>query len=106
MFLGDLAFIGGIIGLFIYACLIVVRHASRASRIAEKAGRYESEIQRLRRRRDELKAEHETLSPQVNQTLERLIEQRNARDKLQMQYEDMVSASRTRTVEIKTRRLK
>ncbi len=105
MVFGDLAFLCGAIGIFIYCCLISVRYASNSGRLGEKTRKYEAEVERLRERLEVLKAERATRSPQVDEIMERMIALRNERDTLQMQYEDMVAEVQHREMVIKTKRM-
>lgn len=103
--LGDLAFVAGAIGIFIYICLIVVRYANQASQISEKAGKYESEIQRLQQRFRELKEQRAVVAPEIDAVVAQMVELRDERDRLQVQYEEMQVDSQRRDIDIKTKRL-
>ena len=106
MILGDLTFVAGAIGLFIYMCLIVVKHTNRAGQMAEKKRRYQGENDRLRLRRKELKIARDELNPQVDEVMVQMIALRDERDRLQLKYEEIVETARTRVIQIKTKRMK
>ena len=102
MFLGDLAFIIGLIGVVIYLCIGVISHTSKAGKLAKKGRGYEREIERLQARVEGFKAERDAVSPELNGLVERMIELRAVRDRLQMQYEEMQEKVRNRQIDIKT----
>ncbi len=106
MTIGDLTFVAGTIGLFIYMCLIVVKHTNGAGKIAEKKRRYDAENERLSLRRKELKVSRDELNPQVDEVMVQMIALRDERDRLQLQYEEMVETARRRDIQIKTKRMK
>ncbi|MEW6753279.1 MAG: hypothetical protein AB1505_20205 [Candidatus Latescibacterota bacterium] len=99
-FLGDLSFLIGTIGVVIYLCLIVVRHTGQASRLKTAVQRQTEQLQRLEQRRAELRQRQAEMDPQVDSLLARLIELRGERDRLQIQYEEMVARSQEREIHI------
>ena len=100
-FLGDLSFIIGTIGIVIYMCLIIIRFTTQAGKIQTAIKKYEERTVKLQEKLKELKERRSTMDPEVDKLVEQMIEGRSRRDKLQMQYEDMVAKSQERDINIK-----
>ena len=102
MIIGDLALYGGIVGIILYICIMVIRHTTQLGRMTDVLRKYEERIAVLRSRREELLAQHRELSPQVDGLVKRVLHLRETRDRLQIQFQDMQAASRQRDIVIKT----
>ena len=103
MDLGDLAFYVGIVGIIIYLCLMIIRYTMTSGKISEAGKRYEERITYLQQKVEELRAERDQKNPEVDEIVEKVVGLRETRDKLQIQYEEMLEQTRERGFEIKTK---
>ena len=104
MIFGDLAFYGGIVGIILYICVIVIGHTTRISKLVDVVRKYDDRIAALSSRKQELTAIHHDKQPQVDALLKRVLELREMRDRLQIQLEDMQASVSERKIEIKSAR--
>ena len=100
-FLGDLAFLIGTVGIVIYICLIIIRFTNRAGKVKRRIKQYEEQAARLQERIEELKKQREAIHPQVDALVNRVVELREVRDRLQFQYKEMIERSREREIHIR-----
>ncbi|MFT5089242.1 MAG: ABC-type phosphate transport system auxiliary subunit [Candidatus Latescibacterota bacterium] len=104
MLIGDIAFIVGSIGLFIYICMIIVKHATQAGKLSDRTRRYEGEGERLRIQREELQQQRSEAQPKMDEIITKVIALREERDRLLIQYEDMQAEAHSRQIVIKSKR--
>lgn len=100
-FFGDMAFVIGTIGMIIYLCLITIRFTSQSSRVKAAIRTYDEGLGRLNRALAELQGKRAALDPDVDVLVTRMIALRETRDRLSLQYEEMVARSREREIHIK-----
>ena len=100
--IGDLLCYAGLLGLVIYGCFLVIRQGGCTGKLADAIRQYEDRIATLQRRLTELRAARDEKSPGVDDLLQRVIELRDRRDKLQIAYEEMQAEARGRNIPIKT----
>jgi hypothetical protein len=100
-FLGNIAFVIGAIGVIIYLCLVTIRFTSQASRLKTAARAYDGRLERLARTLAELQERRAAIDPLVDQLVTRMIELRETRDRLSLQFGEMVARSREREIHIK-----
>ncbi|MFA6110794.1 MAG: hypothetical protein WDA75_18700 [Candidatus Latescibacterota bacterium] len=99
-FFGDMAFVIGAIGMIIYLCLITIRFTSQASRVKVAIHTYDESIERLKCALAELHEKRAALDPDVDVLVTRMISLRETRDRLSLQYGEMVARSREREINI------
>ena len=97
---GILISYGGLLGLVIYGCFLVIRQTGRTGELTEAISRYESRIAVLEERLAGLRKAREETGPGVDQLLRQVIELRGRRDELQIHYEDMLARYRNRDIDI------
>ena len=101
--LGDLAFYAGILGITIYLCLMVIKHTGHASKMSEAIKKYEDAIASLQSQQTELKATRQEKQPQVDELLASVLELRQQRDQLQIQYEELQDRAKERSIDIQVK---
>lgn len=102
MIVGDLAFYIGIVGIILYLCLMIIRYTMNSTKIVEACKRYDERTAQLQQKVDELRAERDQKSPQVDELVATVVSLRQRRDALQTQYEETAHIRRDRDIEIKT----
>ena len=101
MLIGDLAYSAGVLGLVVYGCFLVIRQAGRTGKLSDAIRRNENRITSLQQRMGELRVERAEKTPGVDDLLQRVIELRERRDKLQIAYEEMQARALDRDIHIK-----
>ena len=99
--IGDLAYYAGLLGLVMYGCLMVIRQAGRTGKLSDSIRQYETRIAALQQSLAELRAARDEKAPRIDDILQRVIELRDRRDKLQIAYEDMQAKASDRDIQIK-----
>ena len=98
--LGNLALVVGTVGMVIYLCLITVRFASKASVLKATTVTVEERLARAANALAALQQQRAAIDPAVDALLGRMIDLRETRDRLSLQYQEMVARSREREINI------
>lgn len=104
MIIGDLALYAGIVGIILYVCILTIRHTTRIGKLTDNLRKHDDHITALKARKEDLVAQHRLKHPEVDALVKRVLELRESRDRLQVQYNDLLASAEERTIEIKTAR--
>ncbi len=102
MIIGDLAIYAGIVGIILYLCIIIIRHTGNTSRMAEGVRKCEERIAAAETRLRDLHAEYDEKSPHVDAIVKRVLGLREKRDRLEIEYQDLLAKSQEREIHIKS----